>query len=416
MAYREEFLFNPKVLDKADFGNPSGMKLLFGSRLKTADNSLWCECKVFYDFGKDYYRIIKGEEWSDGKTTLAYMSIWYFFTKDTVLDGVTYSAGIWESETYSQGDSFTATTFNPKYKHTTWREGKGSYATSYVSSGYIYFDLENMVNLSAGMDSLQEEFRGYSTITDYEVSGSLYYELGVSTTDYPELVQELFSGSQYSTLSEWLTDIARATQELRGDSSTKILGSAIPFEIRKAVSNTASGKPLEVNSLPSSGKNGVVYKVGGLRGTAVPNSGYAEKVYFNKNIDMLKLAEILSLYGEEMFLSIPSLLDYPFYPILASEDGTPILIIVNCESYFMILAVLDIGAGESEEIGLFEATGVTWYVNEYAINKNIVSNLLEIPVGWVNEGLKDLISITPYENDYYLCENGSFTKLVKETE
>ena len=264
--YKEEYLYNPKVLNKADFGNATGFKLLLGSRLKTADNNFWCDNRVRYNFDKNYYQIEKQEYMYDMGYTLSYVCYWYFFTQDTTIDGVTYSNGIWRSEHYSLTEVASGAILKPTYKKTKWRGGS---ADLYTGFGYFYFDLENMVNFSTGMDSIQDEFKGYSTITDYNVSKTFNYTLGVSTTDYPDLVRSLLSGTQYGSISELFEDMAKAVQELKGDNSRKILGSALPYEIRTIALESENGLPINVstpeamNALLVSENVGKVYKYTG---------------------------------------------------------------------------------------------------------------------------------------------------------
>lgn len=249
--YKEEFLYNPIILNSADFGNATGFKLLLASRLENSDSErdrYWCENRVRYNFNQNYYEIEKTEYLSQASYNyeVGYISYWYFFTQETTINGKTFSAGIWKSETYSVHAIIAGTETlvrEPLYKKTKWKEGS---TDLYTAFGYFYFDLENMITLANGMrvqdhykdcstfDAFgADEFNNYSTITEYDVGKTFLYTQGVTTTDYPDLVRELLSGSQYGSISELLNDIALAVQELKGNNTRKILGNMLPYEIRK---------------------------------------------------------------------------------------------------------------------------------------------------------------------------------------
>lgn len=146
---------------------------------------------------------------------------------------------------------------------------------------------------------------------------------------------------------------------------------------------TASGFPIEVDNLPTN------------RGTAVPNSGYVEKVYFNT---ALSIEEIVSLLSQ---------LSYDFqgmaYQVISDTNGEKALLVMNIGTWYGVMA-----NGEWYFASdTFEDMGVTfsgWNTNisDYSFNDTAISTFeddgVTFSVGAKNNQLTNLFSSTPFKS------------------
>ena len=176
----------------------------------------------------------------------------------------------------------------------------------------------------------------------------------------------------------------------------------------------------------SAGVEGAIYKVGS-EPAAVPTSGMVENIYFNTK--MLP-SNILDTLSKLTYISgVP--FGFPDY-----VDVAVIFITSDLNSLVLVERINQGDVGYRYELGhlvdqstfnnIWTSASASdnidgWYTN-YSYNPLVVNNenalnILSTQSGLVvqNEAVKDLISTTNFDNTgYYLCENGSFTKLVKE--
>ena len=163
----------------------------------------------------------------------------------------------------------------------------------------------------------------------------------------------------------------------------------------------------------SAGVEGAIYKVGS-EPTIVPNSGYVENVYVNTSLSVEEVVNILSTINYNIYGSS--------YIVISNESG----FVLTIQSHDGIYAILDftnqVCYFANTEIEGLGVDFVGWNPNitdfSFTFNDTAIS-ISELDgetfsVGLQNNLLTSLFSITPFSSDYYLCENGSFTKLVKE--
>ena len=132
------------------------------------------------------------------------------------------------------------------------------------------------------------------------------------------------------------------------------------------------------------------------KGTTVPNSGTVEKVYFNTNLSI-----------EEVYNLVNSI-DYDFsiedYGILADENFEVYLSIVTANPSESFVISGRIGG---EDVIIFSYNGLEEYGvgdgwqtfnNPLTVNTTVISEDVEgIPIGTENSKLSSLFSITPFE-------------------
>ena len=151
------------------------------------------------------------------------------------------------------------------------------------------------------------------------------------------------------------------------------------------------GSTLTITELPSGG------------GTAVPNTGYVENVYFNTNLSADEVYNILSklTYIETPFLT------YPVYPILFANDGNPVMFVakyigsVSNLTYYDIYLSTDITNPETAvKILNMDSPNdiliVEFNNTEYTINKEVINNFNGLPIGFQNDLISSLVSSTPF--------------------
>ena len=143
------------------------------------------------------------------------------------------------------------------------------------------------------------------------------------------------------------------------------------------------------------------------QGTPVPNSGYVEKLYFNTN---LPIDEVMELLASLPYVLTP-FLGFPLYPILFSNSGSPVIFVVKVEmsdamTRYEIQYATDIVNQVSEVIfagidsegagPLPLLDGKFWSMSECETNCDVISNYSGINVGANNEVISKLVSITPF--------------------
>lgn len=125
------------------------------------------------------------------------------------------------------------------------------------------------------------------------------------------------------------------------------------------------------------------------QGTAVPNTGYVEKVYINTN---LSAEEVISIIESANLLFVDN-----GYAVIADNIDAYIFILNN-NGIYSIYSITNDDSGNNEII--FD--GNTWLneekfnYNPLVINNNVVSELGGMSVGNQNEALSSLFSITPF--------------------
>lgn len=146
-------------------------------------------------------------------------------------------------------------------------------------------------------------------------------------------------------------------------------------------------------------------------GTAVPNTGYVENVYFNTN-----------LTKEEVVTILDSLNDFENYMVLVGEDMfTGIQIVKHATIGWYDMAYFD---AEGPHVIFSSVTdnstthGSGWVenlgYNFIGINKNVLNEAMGMVIGAENNKLKNLYSITPFEqssNNNELSIGNLFTQL-----
>lgn len=278
-----------------------------------------------------------------------------------------------------------------------------SSGTAVPNSGYV-----EKVYLNTSL-SVDEVINSLSQIT--YPSGDIYYALANSDNSLGILF-----GYMEGT---YMIGIQRGTSQeyafISGDVGLGFVGWNADFnglveinsEVKNQISNVTIGDQNDkltslFSTTPfggSAGVEGAIYKVGSET-TAVPNSGYIEKVYFNTNLSVDEVVSII----ESANLTYSG--DNQVYSILTSENDIMLLIMNTGTGYAfgtedLFFTSTDIGTGfigwNPDFNGILE------------VNGNVLSAF-----GLQNEALKNLFSITPFSSDYYLCEKGTFVKLVKE--
>lgn len=146
---------------------------------------------------------------------------------------------------------------------------------------------------------------------------------------------------------------------------------------------------------------------GKLTGTTVPNTGYVENLYFNTElsieevVDIIKNADLEYEYAPaESFMPIPVYMswvscsaDYNFMTIVAKNEelGLYGIFVTSLDEDFAIVfvneTVEDFGVVAGWEEGF---TGIV------TINRDLINNNLGVDVGFKNDKLSNLFSTTPF--------------------
>ena len=192
----------------------------------------------------------------------------------------------------------------------------------------------------------------------------------------------------------WLNDMAKALQE-KLKTTDKILPSEFPDKIREI---TGGG-----------GENALINAPSGWEGTAVPNSGAVEKVYFNtalsvdEVVDIIENSGITMLYQEDLLLG---------YACLGNAEGSMMIMIANPS---LLIAKQVNGwalvTGNTPDTTIFNSNSeledtfgfVGWkpdFTGEMEINLEVISGFPEMPIGQENNLISNLFSITPFEQKF----------------
>lgn len=175
-----------------------------------------------------------------------------------------------------------------------------------------------------------------------------------------------------------LSDVANAIENIQG-------GGGIPEGYIKPSGNKeiTSNGDYDITEFASVSVN-VPTTGGSAGGTAVPNSGYVEKVYLNTS---LSKEEVMSII-ESANLTYT---DNTYTIFLSSDYSSTLLITINSFGVYHIWF--------GEDILWSDANGWNDFVNPLVINKeNILSSM---GFGTQNELIKDIISTTPFSGS---CE------------
>lgn len=165
------------------------------------------------------------------------------------------------------------------------------------------------------------------------------------------------------------------------------------FSIAPFVPPTAEEIPLEGEY------DGNIAEVNDLNGkwqsVTVPNNNHIENVYFNTKLDD---SEIISILSQVTYIQTP-FLDYPLYPILCTESGSPVVIAVKLSNTeYEIDIITDIVNETYERIySSYLINGVKgFYKNNYKINAVAINNYNGLEVGVENDKLSLLVSTIPF--------------------
>ena len=239
------------------------------------------------------------------------------------------------------------------------------------------------------------------------------------------VIRDIRNGKYY-----WASDDAQANAYWQGTAGWNP-NINYPISINKEVLSSQYGNPIAtentlIKDLFSSepfkkANEQVLYRFSGeANGTIVPNTGYVEKVYFNTSLNVDEVVSILSklIYTQTPFLS------YPIYPILFSSDGTPVVFAVkfsvNHTVWYEINIAYDLANQVFDRIFLSYDTGdgkkAGWHKNKCEINKQVISEYSGLPIGFSNQIISQLVSITPFTPTLYHLKNGVKYELVSKDE
>lgn len=137
------------------------------------------------------------------------------------------------------------------------------------------------------------------------------------------------------------------------------------------------------------------------QGTAVPNSGYVDKVYFN---DKLSVEEIVNILSKLTYIQTP-LVEEPICPVLFANDTSPAMFVntwvedgITLYGFYIVPNINDQSTAQkvwdvyiNTEISKF-----VFNITEYIVGKEVINNLNGLPVGTQNNLLTELFSITPF--------------------
>ena len=243
----------------------------------------------------------------------------------------------------------------------------------------------------ADVDNLQVYFAenlnaGYSDFIGWnpEINGSIEINSEVSGTIDLSEYSNLFSITPFEeeevTLEGFLTDCCDAVREKEG-TSDKILALDIPSRIRALFEEI-----IEVEELPLPS---------GWQGTAIPNSGIVENVYFNTNLSIEEVVNILQT------LELTS--DGVYFILYNQPDtGLPNTIAVIYESSADIWLISGTNLNPLYFIskpmsGIAENAGWQTFDNPVSFNLETSSSTGEVDVGNQNDKLSKIISSSPIE-------------------
>ena len=200
-----------------------------------------------------------------------------------------------------------------------------------------------------------------------------------------------------------LTEFMGMSVGTRNDKLTSLF-STTPFG---GSSCEPTGLPLEVDSLPIK------------KGTAVPNSGTIDKIYFNTALSNEEVNSMLDI------LSYVDVSGVPTYFITCPDTAIPLLACSkfydsDLEEYGYAIGLL----GFNSEItyiytyNTFDYSTDTYFENGFKLseidyNKNLVDgmNIVGMLVGLENDKIANLVSTTPFESDGV---EGAIYKLTKQ--
>ena len=139
---------------------------------------------------------------------------------------------------------------------------------------------------------------------------------------------------------------------------------------------------IDVNELPK----------GGWKGTAVPNSGTVENVYFNTNLTNKEIDKLLS---ELDYVDMEGMLTNF---LLCSSNGEVVVYAVKVISDGIVIGY-GITAVSGAVLGTIFSSDGGWgeFNNPSVINSEVLSEMEGTPIGTQNELLSSLFSTTPFE-------------------
>lgn len=193
------------------------------------------------------------------------------------------------------------------------------------------------------------------------------------------------------------------------------------------VASSGGGGLIEVTELPEVGEENTVYKLVSKSGTVVPNSGYVNKVYFNKNMSN---EEIISLCEKYCSIPIDKFGKMLIYPIVVDVTNYKLINLVkhilDDGNFLYQLAMFKFNAS-SGEFGQDDTTPTVWVYND--INEDLQGFKLEndylelnwttyydfngVPIGNNNDKIANLVSSTPFEakEEYYIYGDSEPTQV-----
>ena len=162
-----------------------------------------------------------------------------------------------------------------------------------------------------------------------------------------------------------------------------------------------------------------------INGTAVPNSGTINNLYFNTSLND---EEIKKIINQLQFIDGTSLgqAGVEFYPILAYMNGYYPYVLgfqrYTAGEYAGIVNLFILNFATMESVYNFYVevyNGWQAFENPYPMNVTVLSELSGIPIGYQNELLKMIISAAPFEKElvgynYKRVINGEWVEVLKE--
>lgn len=165
-----------------------------------------------------------------------------------------------------------------------------------------------------------------------------------------------------------------------------------------------------------------------INGTAVPNSGTINNLYFNTTLDETQFREITN---QLQWINASNLgqSGWEFYPVLAYMNGSyPYVLafkkylqdIDNHKTNDINMALVNFAnMATITDFYISSVTGWQEFDNPYPINSSLLSELSGITLGYQNELLKMIISSTPFEKEttgykYYRVVDGNWEEVLNE--
>lgn len=241
--------------------------------------------------------------------------------------------------------------------------------------------------------------KGINVTSGFKLISGQPIDARFNVEDETELQSLIDNGAVYEGLHVWVKSLGKE-KVWNGTEFTEIQASGESSGTTKAI--------VDVDSLPHL-----------IDGTAVPDSGLVEKIYFNtkmNSVDIVKILDTLEYYDlSDYGLSIPSAV------VCVSDDLSTIIIICNFSSADSKSYSIAYQSSEGNKIiyDYDENSSLdVWYDIEN-INVNVENALgvlgAQLGISNQNEKIKNIISVTPFE-DYSKVNKDVIYRLIIDVE